>query len=221
MLHIKNISKFTNIILDSSKYKNKKTHEKTHGKTQEKNNQIFFNETDQLFWCYYVIKNNLDNFNFINNKYTTEKEIKFKLISHIRENKAILKSLKISKNEVEDELANAKMISMKTIKVLCHLFNLNVFFIDNKKYYEIMTDVNNPIHIIEKKNKNYSLLLNISQDKIKYYSENYWKLEKLDKPLKAISSYKVSELQEICKKININYLNMTKPIMYQNILNII
>jgi hypothetical protein len=122
---------------------------------------------------------------------------------------------------VEDELANARTISMASIKALCHLKNMNVFYIDNKKYYEMITDENKPIYIIEKINHKYGLKENVNIDSINYYREHYWKLENLDKPLKAVSSYKVSELNAICNKLNIICDNMTKQKMYQEIMRVL
>ena len=82
----------------------------------------------------------------------------------------------------------------------------------------MITNENNPIYIIEKVNHKYGLKEKVSNDILNYYREHYWKLENLDKPLKAISSYKVPELTAICKKLNIICENMTKQKMYQEIM---
>ena len=111
------------------------------------------------------------------------------------------------------------MISIKTIKALCYLKDINIFYIDNKKYYEIIINENNPIYVIEKINNQYGLKQKITNEKLDYYRNHYWKLENLDKPLKAISSYKSVELKDICKRLNIESSNnMTKPQMYEKIL---
>ena len=41
----------------------------------------------------------------------------------------------------------------------------------------------------------------------------------LDKPLKAVSSYKSDELKDICKRLHIDAHDMTKPQMYEKILS--
>ena len=108
---------------------------------------------------------------------------------------------------------------MASIKALCHLKDINVFYIDEKKYYEIMTNSEKPIYLIEKVEGRFGLKQKIPIEKIEYYREHYWKLENLDKPLKAVSSYKASELKDICKRLHIESLNLTKPKMYEKILS--
>lgn len=190
--------------------------------TSKLNNNLFIPEQkDTLFWCMYIILNELYNYESVVNYFTEENEIKIKWIEELRNNKSIFKTIKISRNSIEEELSSNNKITMKTIKALCYLKNINVFYIDNKKYYEILTHEDNPFYIIEKINGEYGLKQNINNDKLEYYRNNYWKLSNLDKPLKAISSYKSSELKEICSRLNItfNKVKITKPEMYEIILS--
>ena len=46
-------------------------------------------------------------------------------------------------------------------------------------------------------------ILNIEKSKIELYRSTLFKLESVDKPIKSISSYKVSELVEFCNKLGI------------------
>jgi hypothetical protein len=131
----------------------------------------------------------------------------------------LFKPIKVSRTTVEDELANAKSITMASIKALCHLKDVNVFYIDDKKYYEMLTNDEKPIYVIEKIDGKFGLKQNISNEKVQYYREHYWKLENLDKPLKAVSSYKSDELKDICKRLHIDAHDMTKPQMYEKILS--
>lgn len=181
---------------------------------------IFFpKQRDQVFWCFYVILNDITNYDMVHNYFTTEKETKYKWIEEFRGKKELFKPIKVSRNLVEDELANAKTISMASIKALCHLKDVNVFYIDDKKYYEMLTNDEKPIYVIEKIDGKYGMKQNIPKEKFDYYRTHYWKLENLDKPLKAVSSYKADELRDICKRLHIDALNMTKPQMYEKILS--
>jgi len=185
-------------------------------------NNIFYpSQFDQLFWCFYIILFNIHEYDIIPNYFTKEKEIKYEWIEKFRNHKDIFKRIKISRNNVEDELANKKQISMNSIKALCHLFQINVFYIDNQKYYEIIIDENKEFYVIEKNEQKFGLKQNINMDKINYYKQHFWKMENLDKPLKAVSSYKSDELKSICKKLNIESSKLTKPQMYEKILNIL
>ena len=183
-------------------------------------NDIFFpKQRDQLFWCLYIILHGQIEYDMLTNFFTLEKETKYKWIEVFRGRKELFKPIKVSRNVVEDELANAKTITMASIKALCHLKDINVFYIDNKKYYEIMTNSEKPIYLIEKVEGRFGLKQKIPIEKVEYYRENYWKLENLDKPLKAVSSYKASELKDICKRLHIESSDMTKPKMYEKILS--
>ena len=162
--------------------------------------------------------NGNDTYETVNNYFTTEKETKYKWIEDFRKNKELFKPIKVSRNSIEDELANKPKISLHCIKALCHMHDINVFYIDNKKYYEMITNESKPVYVIDKINNKYGVKKNVDTETLDYYRKHYWQLEKLDKPLKAISSYKVSDLTTICKKININCENMTKQKIYQEIM---
>ena len=190
----------------------------TGGSVNTTNNIFYPKQRDQLFWIFYSILHSISEYEMTHNFFTKEKEVKYKWIEDFREKKEIFKPIKVSRNNVEDELANKPKISLQCIKALCHLHDVNIFYIDNKKFYEMITNENNPIYIIEKVNHKYGLKEKVSNDILNYYREHYWKLENLDKPLKAISSYKVPELTAICKKLNIICENMTKQKMYQEIM---
>ncbi len=218
MLSSKNIAKYPEMMTQSKKHE---------APIQKKNimdstDNIFYpTQKDQLFWCFFVTLHGLSEYEVISNYFTKEKEVKYNWIEEIRKKKDILKPLKISKQVVEDELANNPKISMNTIKALCNIFQINIFFIDNKKYYEMITNDTNPVYIIEKKINTYGLKQNVTKENLAYYRTYYWKLENLDKPLKAISNYKSDELASICNKLHIDCTTMTKPIMYQTILSML
>ncbi len=223
MLTMKNIAKIPCYYNENKRSKNNADNndKKVNKINIDHNNTYYPKERDQLFWIFYIILNNLDRYEMINNYFTTEKETKYEMVEKLRTRKDIFKTTKISRNKIEDELANKPKISLSCIKVLCIFYDINIFYIDNKKYYEIITNENNNYYTIEKKNNKYGLKQNISKDNIDYYREHFWKLESLEKPIKAISSYKISDLKEICKKININCDNMNKQKMYQEILTVL
>ena len=217
MLNNRNISKFPTYFL------NKQEIVKNPKKTvlSSELNIFYPSQMDQLFWCFYIILFNKHEYDTVHNYFTKEKEIKYSWIEKFRSHKHIFKTIKVSRNNIEDELANKKQISMNCIKALCHLFQINIFYISDKKYYEIIIDENKDYYVIEYKEKNYGLKQHINMEKINYYKEHYWKMESLDKPLKAISSYKSDELKSICRKLNIECNKLTKPQMYEKIISIL
>jgi hypothetical protein len=177
-------------------------------------NNSFFTpkETDTLFWCFYIIKNGFSQYEYPGNtSFVNEKNDKFKCIEDMRNKKDLLKSQKIKKikEDIEDELANKNKIGLKTFLALCITYNINIIYIHKRKYYQLINDPTSPIHVIhciESPNNNikYSYELNITNDKIEYYKNNFFFMENIEKPLNAISYYKLSELKEIYNKLNLN-----------------
>ena len=217
MLTLKNMS---NISIITNEIMSNKSNIVVPKKNMTTVNDIFFpKQRDQLFWCFYVILHGQIEYDMLTSFFTLEKETKYKWIEVFRGRKELFKPIKVSRNVVEDELANAKAITMATVKALCHLNDVNVFYVDDKKYYEITTNSEKPFYLIEKVDGRYGLKEKIPIEKVEYYREHYWKLENLDKPLKAVSSYKADELKDICKRLHIDSSNMTKPKMYEKILS--
>lgn len=217
MLTLKNMS---NISIITNEIMSNKPNIVVPKKNMTTVHDIFFpKQRDQLFWCFYVILHGQIEYDMLTSFFTLEKETKYKWIEVFRGRKELFKPIKVSRNVVEDELANAKAITMATVKALCHLNDVNVFYVDDKKYYEITTNSEKPFYLIEKVDGRYGLKEKIPIEKVEYYREHYWKLENLDKPLKAVSSYKADELKDICKRLHIDSSNMTKPKMYEKILS--
>ena len=169
-------------------------------------------QKDSLFWCFYILKHGYSNYEMeINNQYfVIEKKEKFYYIDMLRNNKNILKIHKIKPfTELEDDLANKDKISIKTFFALCILENINVLLVDKRKIYEIICfDVNetHPINIIHRNSFNFEhhIELNVNDNMINNYRENYYKMSNFDLTLKAMGSYKLEELIELCKKLDIS-----------------
>jgi len=169
-------------------------------------------QKDSLFWCFYILKHGFSNYEMeINNQYfVVEKTQKFKYIELLRKNKDILKIHKIKPfTELEDDLANKDKISIKTFFALCILENINIMLIDKRKIYELLCvdiDEQHPVHIVHRNSQTYThhIELNVSSDKLTNYKETYYVLSDLSATLKSIGSYKVDELLELCKKLNVN-----------------
>jgi hypothetical protein len=169
-------------------------------------------QKDSLFWCFYILKHGYSNYEMeINNQYfTVEKTEKFKYIDLIRKNKDILKIHKIKPfTELEDDLANKERISIKTFFALCVLENINILLVDKRKIFEITCvdiDDKHPVNIVHRHNQTYEhhIELNTTSDILQKYRETYYKMPGIDSTLKSMGSYKLDELTDLCKKLNIN-----------------
>ena len=166
-------------------------------------------QKDSLFWCFYILKYGFSNYEMeINNQYfVVEKNEKFKYIELLRKNKDLLKLHKIKPlTQLEDDLANKDKISPKTFFALCVLENINVLLVDKRKVYELLINDTPTINIVHRNNETYyhSIELDVTEDICNKYRETYYKLTNFDTTLKGIGSYKLQELTDLCKKLNIN-----------------
>lgn len=160
-------------------------------------------EKDALFWCYYIIKNGYNAYAYPNTtSYINEKNEKFKCIQLLRDNKDLLKTKKIKnlKEDVEDDLANKDRIGMKTFIALCIVSKINIVYIHKRKCFEHMHNDEEPVHVVHSSNE-YCGELNISKEQLNIYRTTLFKWESVDKPLKAVSSYKSEELLDLCIKL--------------------
>jgi len=176
------------------------------------------NQVDSLFWCFYILLNGEHEYE-LNNSFQTEKDFKIQSIEQLRKIKPQLKALKLKINEIEDELLNAKKISIKSLIVLCLLYKKNLMYIWDRKYYEFINNPEEPINIIiwDKQENNFSHF--IDDEKQKYYRDNYWCIQHIDKPLKSITGYTRNELIIIANKLDIeNTKKDTKKSLYEKIL---
>ena len=191
---------------------------------------IFFpKETDSLFWCYYIVENNQLNYDLVkNNIFTTESQYKINFITKLKEKKAVLKSAKLKAVDIEAELVNCSKITIKGLEALCIINNVNVFFVWDNKYYEIMTNSDDPMSVIIEKMTPLGIKYGIIQDSnvdtlIEKYCQTHWKVDNPQKIIKAIGSYKIAELHTLCNKLNIpitvNGKKIVKKKLYDCILH--
>ena len=192
---------------------------------QKKNDICIVRQKDSLFWTFYIMKYGLFNYEMNvfrqSGSFRIEKQEKFKYINLIRENKELLKLHKIKNlQSLENELANENIISIKTFICMCIVENINVYLINDRKLYINILDDTSPINIIFK-NKNklyYCIDFQVSEEKINNYKENYLIMSSFDNNLKSVNVYKVNELLDICRKLNLNissYEKLNKKDLYE------
>ena len=200
-----------------------------------KDNFFIPDEIDKLFWCFYIIHFDFETYYLNKNSFfTIEKEFKINAITEIRKKKKLFKEKKLRLSEIEDELLNHQKITLKGLYALCLLYNKNILYAWDNKYFEIMTNPTSKTYILSQINKQDALFQVIKEDKeakqnseiydqkIYFYRTNYWKIDNISKPLRGFSVYSLKELQEICNKLNIPVIEATgkkktKKEIYQDI----
>ena len=106
-------------------------------------------------------------------------------------------------------MANKDKISVKTFFALCVLENINVLLVDKRKIFELICvdiDDKHPVNIIHRNSKTYEnhIELDVTNEILQKYRETYYNINSFDATLKAMGSYKLDELIDLCKKLDIN-----------------
>lgn len=165
-------------------------------------------EKDSLFWCFFIMKYGDVKYETTDNKnIIIEKKNKIEYVEKIRKEKQIVKTYKFATlTHIENNLANDNYLDIKTFLTLCAIENLNILFVKNKTYYELLMNDSNELHIVYYlQNDKYGYEINATNaEQIK---STYYKLDNIDKPIKSMSGYKISELIEICQKLAIDTIN--------------
>lgn len=188
-------------------------------------------EQDSLFWCYYIISSGDSNYEMLNVKNSlVAKQIKINYVNKIRMNKQIIKTYKFDTiTNIECNLANDNIINIKSIMSLCAIDKINVIFVSRNTYYELLMNDTEPIYIIREiensskysKKYGFEIANNCSLEQIR---TTLYKLDVLDKPIKALSSYKLQDLIDICNKLAIETKhkdtgkNKSKNDLYESII---
>jgi len=214
---------------------NESSHHKDDYKDDYKNEDpefFYINKNDQLFWCFYIIKNGYDNYEINkNNSFYLEKSIKINSIEKLREKKDLLKINKLKLNEIENELANEKLITIKGFIALLLINDLNIFYVGDSIFYKFISNNDKQIFIVKYNKQIKKLGVNINDSNgtndtnkyIKNITETKMELFDIAKQIKGISSYKLGDLQDICNKLKINIKdndnkNLKKTLLYETIL---
>ena len=165
-------------------------------------------EKDTLFWCFYIMKHGDTKYEMLEHKnIIIEKKNKIEYVEKIRKEKQTVKTYKFATlTHIENNLANDNYLDIKTFLTLCAIENLNILFVKNKTYYELRMNDSNELHIVYLlQNEKYGYEINhTNSEQIK---NTLYKLDNIDKPIKSMSGYKISELVEICEKLAIDTIN--------------
>ena len=195
-------------------------------------------QSDSLFWCFYILYNGYNTYEYETNYFTAEQQFKVQTVEKVKrgDNKQILKDNKISKKCLESGVMGN--ITPKTLHALCLFYDVNVFYVHKNTYYDMTINAEKPTSIIRynAETHNYSVSMGVDAgiqtqsntspkvcEYIEKIKESHWKLETLDKPLRAITSYSIAELVNICNKFDISITNesnkkKTKADLYSSIL---
>jgi hypothetical protein len=201
-------------------------------------------EKDTLFWCFFIMKNGDIEYEMIQeqnvNMFVTEKKLKIEYVEKMRKQKQIVKQYKFAAlAAIENQLANEHKINIQTFLTLCAIEELNVLYASNNKTYFELTFTNNKsvTHVVRRldnkstrnsyhaneanNNSNYRFgyegTCTVNADK---YRTTFYNMEDINKPLRCLTSYKVSELLSIFTKLGVetsSSVKMNKKELYEKL----
>jgi len=192
-------------------------------KIKKEEKDIFIpDEEDSLFWCYIIYKYGYSEYELKREKkYESITSMKINLVYTVRENKDLLKKLKLKKTKVEENLTNDKKINLDTFLFLIAVNEMNLIYMNEHTYYEEFYSDEEKVCIIkyEKEQDKYGLY-DVSKEKLEDLKKNRLHILNISKPIKSLSSYKVLQIKEICKTLNIDIMKTetkckTKKELYQ------
>jgi hypothetical protein len=181
---------------------------------------MFPNQKDALFWCFYIMKNGIESFASLDNiNVVLEKKMKIECVEFLRKNKSLLKAAKISPlTTIENFLVNEDKIDVNTFFALCVANNISALYIYKNTYFLLNASASvsekNPetetygnLHIVKRIENTLKTGILQSEKKAKEYLDTFYKVDNISKPVKAMSAYKLDEIVEIAKKLGIETIN--------------
>lgn len=184
-----------------------------------------------LFWIFYILHKGYDEYENINKKklFSIETELRYLLIEELKNSmddvKIICKTHRIKFVDVIQNLGNDGDLELPTFKILIAFKNINVIF-QYKCFIEIMRnndyDDFYSVEVYKKTHLHFKTQITTnfySYDLIQYSNSNsreiiensensetikkFINVSNILKPLKSLSSYKVKDLQDIARLLDI------------------
>lgn len=232
ILNDNNMSNYLKYKLNSKSNFNLTPKNEKHLTKQSIKQSLFFpKEIDSLFWCYYIISSGESNYEMMNVRNSlTAKQLKINYVNKIRMNKQVVKTYKFDTiTNIESNLANDNNININSVMSLCAIDKINIIFISRNTYYELLMNDTKLIYIIREidnqtkysKKYGYEIGNPILLEEIR---TKLYKIEKLGKPIKALSCYKLQDLIDICIKLvieikrNDSGKNKSKNELYESLI---
>ena len=197
-------------------------------------------KNDTLLWCAYIMIHGIEKFECVENHYTESNVFKFQMVEYIRARKTLLKPHKITASSVEEGLVHKPYINLETFQAIAVCYNISVCIIQDRKIFEVgRSDNDKNTFILEKIRGKFGVYIGTAvRDKnalLVHVREKYWSMENISSPIRSISAYKLPDLIDICRKLEIpetkvvlgdfgsivSQKKKTKPELYEDIVRMI
>jgi hypothetical protein len=181
------------------------------------NKNIFFPQRENsLFWCIYISHYGINEFLYNKKLQTTiEIEEKHKIIEYLKKQPKDLKNsnhkiTNIMIQEIYSDIMSLSTPTLLSVFGFSLFYKKNIYIVNNRTYYSFFynkdIDSSEESAVIINYN-NESGLFGLDQvnimENITRIKNNLVCLEGIDKPLRGMSAYKVEELEDYARKLNI------------------
>jgi hypothetical protein len=187
-------------------------------KRRSASTQYFPRKPDTLFWSVYIALHGMKEYDQIGLHYgNVEIEEKQKMMELMRKTPNIIKNAnkkitKVSSQEIMSDFMTNKRTTVDMLMIFAVYNNMRIILVnvDNKnqpdKSYTILgSQIYTQTIVIYKKNNYYGLEMEYQEQKMEEVLNNLFCMEQIDRPLKAITNYKIDELEAIAYKLNVDY----------------
>ena len=166
---------------------------------------------DTLYWCFFIMTQgqftyeSLSGYNF-----GEEMKEKILIVEDISNNTDILKKNKWKKTVIEHNLISEKKISLHTFFYMCSTQNINAVVLKGRGLYILENNKDTPCELLVYDDNGYRLSQHDPEEKLALISEyktTYFNIENINKPIGAVSSYKIADLRDICGKLDISMVS--------------
>lgn len=197
---------------------------------------VFFPQRENsLFWCMFIAQHGYAEYEYIGKKYANRELQEKQLIADtMKKTPSTMKNTNhkitnIMCQEIISELIIVKPSSLITIFAFIAYYKKHVIIVNGNTHMffsftkSISFDANewhdNSV-ILEYKNSDFGIELEVTKEKIENIMKNTFRLESIEKPLKSISSYKVTELENIARLLQMTLeTSLKKSELYDVIYN--
>ena len=203
--------------------------------TPSKSSVFFPQRENSLFWCMFIAQHGYAEYEYIGKKYANRELQEKQLIADtIKNTPSTMKNTNhkitnIMCQEIISELIIVKPSSLITIFAFITYYkkhviivngNTHMFFSFTKSVSFDANDWHDNTVILEYKNSDFGIELEVTKEKIENIMKNTFRLESIEKPLKGISTYKVTELENIARLLQMTLeTSLKKSELYDVIYN--
>lgn len=190
-------------------------------------------QNDSLFWCFYICLYGYGEYIQIQRNYgMKELEVKQEASVYVSQHYDEIKNTnyKVTKvlfQEIISDLnTNLNDTTFHALLALITFAKINIFILHNDKpcYLSFITNSEAPTYLIKKHEYNkYSVKLEpFTKSEQKEFENKYYGLESYNRPIKAISNFKVNELLQLAGSLELNNVfDLKKQELYNLIVSTI